>query len=112
LRGGSPHPAGACAFLDAGGSCRVYAERPYVCRTQGLPLRWIEERGSDEMVELRDICPLNDRGSPIEELDPDECWTLGPAEGRLGELQRLWGDGSMKRVPLRALFCQGEEHGS
>ena len=34
-------PEGACAFLDGEGGCRVYPDRPYVCRTQGLPLRWI-----------------------------------------------------------------------
>ena len=37
-----PHPPGACALLDEGGACRIYDHRPYVCRTQGLPLRWIE----------------------------------------------------------------------
>src|SRR5262245_46152814 len=40
LVSGEPHAAGACAFLDAHGACRIYADRPYVCRTQGLPLRW------------------------------------------------------------------------
>src|SRR3954453_10454684 len=37
LATGVPHAAGACAFLDSEGACRIYAERPYVCRTQGLP---------------------------------------------------------------------------
>ena len=42
-----PHPTGACAFLDGDGACRIYADRPYVCRTQGLPLRWFaEDEGS------------------------------------------------------------------
>ncbi|MEO6418158.1 MAG: YkgJ family cysteine cluster protein, partial [Polyangiaceae bacterium] len=44
LATGAPHVEGACAFLDDEGACRIYAERPYVCRTQGLPLRWVEER--------------------------------------------------------------------
>jgi len=28
LQVGSPHPPGACAFLDAEGACRIYADRP------------------------------------------------------------------------------------
>ncbi|HMV68287.1 MAG TPA: YkgJ family cysteine cluster protein, partial [Myxococcota bacterium] len=42
LRDGAPAPAPGCAFLDADGACRVYDARPYVCRTQGLPLRWAD----------------------------------------------------------------------
>jgi uncharacterized protein len=100
LAHGAPHPPGACAFLDAEGACRIYADRPYVCRTQGLPLRWLdEERGA----ELRDICPLNETSGPIEALTEDSCWTLGPVEARLAELQRTSGrDG--ERVALRELF--------
>jgi len=104
LREGSPHPAGACAFLDDEGACRVYRARPYVCRTQGLPLRWIAETPAGDVAEHRDICPLNTEGPPIETLPEDACWTLGPYEGRLAEIQRRFGDGRMERVPLRSLF--------
>lgn len=94
LATGQPHPPGACAFLDEAGACRVYQHRPYVCRTQGLPLRWI-----DDDAEYRDICPLNDDGEPIESLDEADCWTIGPFEGQLAASQP-----DLKRVPLRALF--------
>ena len=100
LERGAPHAPGACAFLDAQGACRVYADRPYVCRTQGLPLRWIDEERS---AELRDICPLNEAGDPIEQLPEKSCWTLGETEARLAELQRALGAES-ERVALRALF--------
>ncbi|MGB7568294.1 MAG: YkgJ family cysteine cluster protein, partial [Chitinivibrionales bacterium] len=40
LKTGIPHPKGLCAFLDNKGACRIYEHRPYVCRTQGLPLHW------------------------------------------------------------------------
>jgi hypothetical protein len=53
LREGTPHVEGACAFLDEAGGCRVYAQRPYVCRTQGLPLRWLEETTTGEIIERR-----------------------------------------------------------
>ena len=104
LREGSPHPPGACAFLDAQGACRIYEDRPYVCRTQGLPLRWLEETGDGQGVEYRDICTLNEAGPPVEDLEAADCWTLGPMEGRLAALQEAWGDGTLQRVTLRSLF--------
>ena len=107
----APHPEGACAFLDASLGCRVYGERPYVCRTQGLPLRWVEEEqvadGDSDvaLVELRDICPLNEEGEPIESLPADACWELGPTEAELARLQMRGGHGS-GRVRLRDLFSR------
>ncbi|MBK7707050.1 MAG: hypothetical protein IPJ30_15135 [Acidobacteria bacterium] len=55
-----PHTRGACAFLDQD-ACRIYPDRPYVHRTQGLPLRWIED-DLEEAFKYRDICPLNEAG--------------------------------------------------
>ena len=91
---------GSCAFLGGEGECRVYEARPYVCRTQGLPLRWFGEHDG-QVVELRDICPLNDIASdePLESLDADDCWLLGPVEGKLAMLS-----GASQRVPLRGMF--------
>ena len=106
LRSGQPHPPGACAFLDAEGACRVYAARPYVCRTQGLPLRWLEERQA-QVVELRDICPLNEPEDqlPLEALAPEDCWPIGPVEARLRELQAGHEpETPLRRVRLRDLF--------
>ncbi len=110
LRAGMPHPKGKCAFLDADGICRIYEHRPYVCRTQGLPLRWIEEQetetGELEIVEYRDICPLNEEGVPVERLDEDDCWTLGPVEGELAALEQALDNGKMRRILLRDLFTR------
>jgi uncharacterized protein len=102
LATGVAHAEGACAFLDEEGACRIYAERPYVCRTQGLPLRWVEERDDGE-VELRDICTLNEAGEPIDELSPNACWTIGPFEERLAQLE-LAVTRAATRVRLRDLF--------
>jgi hypothetical protein len=114
LRDGTPHPTGACAFLDGEGACRIYADRPYVCRTQGLPLRWFAEPGepgSGSPVEHRDICPLNDTDTPLEDLPDEDCWLLGPAEAELAELALRQPDASSsasqsapERVSLRSLF--------
>lgn len=91
----SPGPVGGCAFLDLEGRCRVYAARPYVCRTQGLPIRWFD---GEPVAEYRDICELNDDGQ-LTDLEPEDCWLIGPTEHSLAELRR-----SNERVPLRGLF--------
>lgn len=104
LADGTAAPAGGCAFLDEEGGCRIYEARPYVCRTQGLPLRWLEEDDEEEVIELRDICPLNAEAVPPEELDEEACWTLGPFEERLAALQEQADGGEMRRVALRDLF--------
>jgi hypothetical protein len=100
-----PGPAGACAFLSADGACRIYDQRPYVCRTQGLPLRWLDEGPGGETVEYRDICPLNeDEGAPdLASLAAEACWSIGPFEVRLAQLQAETGAAG-RRVPLRGLF--------
>jgi hypothetical protein len=101
----APHPVGACAMLDDAGRCRIYAHRPYVCRTQGLPLRWLDADESvegDAPRELRDICELNDHAEPIVSLPPDACWTLGPVEARLSDLQAQATPD--QRIALRDLF--------
>lgn len=102
---GRPHPPGACAFLDERGACRIYEDRPYVCRTQGLPLRWIESDEAGVAVELRDICPLNDRpDEPLSTMPAEQCWTIGPIEGRLAAIQQAHDGGEMRRIELRDLF--------
>lgn len=104
-----PHPEGACAFLDGQGACRIYPYRPYVCRTQGLPLRWIDKTGDSTFVEMRDICPLNEAGTPVETLPGDQCWPIGPFEAKLAALQALASRGVPARVSLRSLFSRTEE---
>lgn len=104
LREEAPGAAGACALLDGNGQCRIYTQRPYVCRTQGLPLRWLERQPQGEVVEYRDICPLNDHGTPIEGIAPEHCWVLGPVEEVLVQIQEQFFPGTMERVPLRSLF--------
>jgi len=104
LRDGIPHAPGACAFLGDAGECRIYADRPYVCRTQGLPLRWFAEDDSGEICEKRDICPLNAEGPALDELPEEACWLIGPVELELGNLQAEIDDPHEDRIALRALF--------
>ena len=106
-----PNTKGGCAFLASNGACRIYHSRPYVCRTQGLPLRWFDEI-EDEIYEFRDICPLNEDvgDEPIENLAEHDCWTIGDAEAALADLQREFENGEMRRVPLRELFTSKIEN--
>lgn len=105
-----PHEAGACALLGPDGHCRAYEARPYVCRTQGLPLRWLEEAmesGERVVYEARDICPLNAEGTPLEALDAEDCWDVGPFEARLRAVQQaVDGEASPRRISLRSLFFE------
>ena len=104
LRGSIPAEIGKCAFLSSLGSCQIYSCRPYVCRTQGLPLRWLEQNEEGAWVEYRDICPLNKAVEPIENLITTACWEIGPYEQKLAHLQAALEDGKMTRVSLRSLF--------
>ncbi len=100
-----PNTNGGCAFLDQNGACRIYHSRPYVCRTQGLPLRWFDEIES-EIYEFRDICPLNETDEQIENLAYEDCWTIGNPEAVLADLQTEFDNGEMRRVALRELFTK------
>ncbi len=105
LATGAPHPVGACAFLDGEGACRIYAERPLVCRSQGLPLQIFFEDEEEQIEERRDICPLNLAGGPpLESLPEAACWLVGPHELRLTILDERAGGSDEARVGLRDLF--------
>jgi uncharacterized protein len=106
----APNESGGCAFLDEHGECRIYEHRPYVCRTQGLPLRWLERDEDGAAAEVRDVCPLNAEGPALEDLAADECWTVGPIEERLATRQAAVDGGEGRRVTLRGLFGGPRRH--
>ncbi len=92
-------------FLDEAGECRIYHQRPYVCRTQGLPFRWIEDNDMNERIEWRDICPVNAEHIAVMELPEEGCLTLGSFEGQLADLQKI-AFGNLDRVLMRSLFAK------
>jgi Fe-S-cluster containining protein len=104
LASSGPYPEGACAFLGRDGECRIYADRPYVCRMQGLPFRWFEIIEPGESIELRDICPSNLPAQGIETLPAEHCLTPAPYWNRLAEFQKeIYGN--LNRVSLRDMFA-------
>lgn len=110
LQDAAPHPRGACAFLGDEGECRIYSDRPSVCRSQGLPLRVFFEDEDDEIQEQRDICPLNLEGGPALETLPEEsCWLIGPRELRLASIDEDFSGSDTPRVRLRDLFAASKK---
>lgn len=96
-------PKEGCAFLNSEGACRIYHARPFICRTHGVPIAFLEE-DAEGFYELRDICPLNEEGEPLEELSDDSIFQNNAWEEKLAELQLFADKGKLERVLLRDLF--------
>ncbi len=99
----TPHAAGQCAFLNEAGECRIYPARPYICRTHGLPLRWIDE-DEEGPFEERDTCELNQH-LELSQLEQDQCFTLGVPELQLQKMNEITFP-QTDRIPLRSLFSK------
>lgn len=106
LADGRAADVGRCALLGDDGECRVYKARPYVCRTQGLPLFWYEEDEHGEIVEERDVCHKNGDALHLRVLKEQELWQLGPTEQRLIDLQAKVPGAENRRIRLRDLFSR------
>ncbi len=98
-----PHQPGACAFLDDEGACRIYPYRPYICRTHGLPLRWLDEDENGEDIEERDVCELNE--IDLAQLPKEACFTLGLPELQLEKMNEI-AFPNTGRIALRSLFSK------
>ena len=103
----SPHPVGKCPFLGNDNACRIYPARPYICRTHGLPLKWLEDSDASddnqEVFEQRDICELNEKALDLLTLPSDLCWNSDTAETQLAIMNLCTFD-NHDRIPMRQLF--------
>ena len=84
--------------------CCVYAARPVICRTQGLPLAYVDEER--EALEVS-ACLLN---FPDEYgFVPENLLLMDGFNARLSELNLAWcraqGLNPSKRIPLREIAC-------
>jgi Fe-S-cluster containining protein len=79
-----PRQEGDCLFLG-GGLCSVYSCRPVICRTQGLPLAYV-----DEILERIEVsaCPLNFPEDA--DLDRDDLLFMDAFNERLAALNLLY----------------------
>ena len=84
--------------------CSIYADRPVICRTQGLPLAYVDEER--QAIEVS-ACPLN--FSDDYPFAPEKLLFMDPFNSRLSELNRDWcleqGLPPDKRIPLLGLVC-------
>jgi hypothetical protein len=55
---------GVCPALGDGGRCGIYASRPVICRTHGLPIRF----ASPGALPVVDACPKNFEGHDLAAL--------------------------------------------
>jgi hypothetical protein len=60
-----------CPALDADGRCDIYAFRPLICRSYGVPLR---HRRAVELINppVIDVCDLNFVDTPLKTLAPSD----------------------------------------
>lgn len=84
--------------------CSIYAARPVICRTQGLPLAYVDEER--QAIEVS-ACPLN---FPDEyAFAPESLLFMDGFNARLAELNRAWCRNQDlapdKRIPLREIAC-------
>jgi Fe-S-cluster containining protein len=84
--------------------CGIYSARPVICRTQGLPLAYVDEER--EAIEVS-ACPLNfpDRYAFV----PEMLLFMDGFNARLSELNRAWckklGLDPDRRISLREVVC-------
>jgi len=90
-----------CALL-LNGLCSIYSARPIICRTQGLPIAYLDESGENLEVSA---CPLNFADDYPFSLD--DLLLLDQFNSRLIELNvrycRSNGLEPTKRIPIRTL---------
>lgn len=90
--------AGHCPLLDDN-RCSIYPQRPLICRTQGLPIGYIDE--ATEQIEVS-ACPLN--FSEDHPFEYDDLLLLDPFNTRLAALNNSYcqkaGIAAGHRLPL------------
>lgn len=87
-----------CPLLDDAGACRVYAARPLICRSHGVPVA--VPAGPEGEATRRDVCPENFSAGPaLDDLDADCVLDVSHLDRVLGVIDHLAG-GDGGRVDL------------
>ncbi len=92
-----------CPFLDGKGACRIYEDRPLVCRMMGMPMR-----GGRGRV-IRNACPIR-RQFPAYAKLPPQPFPLAPFEREEEDLAAeaallLFSPGGQGRAGLRTFIA-------
>lgn len=95
-----------CRFL-INHQCAIYASRPIICRTQGLPLLYENQDGEGYQLS---VCHLNFKGVDVNKFYDGNALFMPPFNSRLFllneqfvELQQSTKVSSFSRYPLNAL---------
>lgn len=104
-RAGHARP-GVCPALEADGRCAVYAWRPLVCRSHGVPIRQREPDGTASVS----ACEKNfDGGAGLPQVSAECVLDQGTLSTMLGALDAAYADarGAKRgeRFPLDALLA-------
>ena len=94
-----------CAALDAGGRCRIYALRPLVCRSHGLPIRIAPP--DRRALPVVDACPRNFRDGEVEGDCVLDQETLSTVHAALEAAHAREGSAPRGRVGLRSVLIGG-----
>jgi uncharacterized protein len=84
LPGAAPRQDGQCVFLTDG-LCSAYPQRPVICRTQGLPLAYVDETLAQIEVSA---CPLNFAEDAV--LEQEDLFFIDSFNERLAALNLLY----------------------
>lgn len=98
LETADPFQGMRCSFLESDGACGIYALRPLVCRSHGLPLQFkdLGEAEGEEAI-FRDVCYLNFRHQDISGLPDQDVLNLDTLNTILAMLNRLGGGGEKRK---------------
>ncbi len=96
-----------CPALDNDGRCGIYAFRPLICRSYGVPLR---HRGAVPMVQppVVDVCDLNFTETSLKLLPPGDAFDQTAMNEELESIDREYckenGLPERGRVPIASIL--------
>jgi Fe-S-cluster containining protein len=101
-----------CPALDADGRCAIYAHRPVICRTHGLPIRFTEQRAGRSLPML-DACPKNFLGRDLADVSPASVMDQTTLSTIVGALDAAHADETGRergeRVAIAHLLAPGAQ---
>jgi Fe-S-cluster containining protein len=112
LRADAPNDE-RCVALDQDGRCGIYAARPVVCRSHGVPIRFREALAEADPPEANvrrlpmiDVCPKNFETTPLDTIAADcvlDQTTLSTALAAIDAMGRPASE-KAERIELAALL--------
>ena len=99
----------ACPALDPDGRCAIYAVRPVICRTHGLPIKYGREARGHRALPVIDACPKNFVGRDLAQIDAASVLDQTTLSTVLGALDAAHADAEGRprgeRAPLSSVLA-------